>query len=392
MSLLFLRTGVGITKQTLPLRYRPDGRRFGPKLAPDGGRILASSSRDLLKLVQKRKWTDEQVKTLAEKGVLHKWLAEPRSRKKVVLHDGVSGWEKGSSQRVGLLGKKLGMKREVDLWGTIYPVTLVQLQDNEILEVKTGSAHQKEGENDLITLKVGAGLRKWKNLTRAEMGQFARYGTDPKEVVREFRVTQDAVLPVGTKLLPTHFVVGQFIDVRGRSKGKGTTGVMKRYGFAGANSSHGTSKTHRKGGSIASGAEYPARVFPGTKMAGRMGNENLTVHNLQIIKINTEDQILYIKGAIPGPRGSWIEVKDAAKKPHRLPPPFPTHLPDQQPHKPLAKKKYLRLKYPDPYKEERTFDWDTRWAEARIALKSAQQAAGGLLEGEDEGGEDESLL
>eukprot|EP01127_Copromyxa_protea_P001467 TRINITY_DN11451_c0_g1_i1.p1 TRINITY_DN11451_c0_g1~~TRINITY_DN11451_c0_g1_i1.p1 ORF type:complete len:391 (-),score=89.85 TRINITY_DN11451_c0_g1_i1:81-1253(-) len=390
MALSFLRTQSSF--RSLPMRYRPDGRRFGPKLAPDGGRILASSSRDLLKLVQKKRWTDEQVKDLAQKGVLHKWLAEPRQRKKIVLHDGVSGWEKWTSKRVPLMGKKLGMRREVDMWGNIFAVTLVQLQENVVLSVKTGSAHQKETEDEYITLQMGAGLRKWKNLTRAEMGQFAKLDTDPKEIVKEFQVTKDAVIPAGTKILPTHFVVGQYVDIKGRSKGHGTTGVMKRHGFKGAVSSHGTSKTHRAGGSIASGAEYPARVFPGTKMAGRMGNDSVTVFNLQILKINVEDQILTIKGHIPGPKGAWVTVRDAVKKPHRLPPPFPTHLPDVQTNRPLSKKKYIRMRFPDPYQNERTFDWDTRWAEARIALKSAQQAAGGLLEGEEDGDGGDDLM
>lgn len=107
-------------------------------------------------------------------------------------------------------------------------------------------------------------------------------------MVKEFKVTPDAVVPVGTKLLPTHFVVGQFVDIRGRSKGHGTTGVMRLHGMAGGNASHGASKVHRSGGSIASGAEYPARVFPGTKMAGRMGNDLITVRNLQIIKVRKQ--------------------------------------------------------------------------------------------------------
>lgn len=136
---------------------------------------------------------------------------------------------------------------------------------------------------------------------------------------------------------------------------------MKRHGFVGGDASHGASKVHRKGGSIASGAEYPARVFPGTKMPGRMGNDLITVQNLQLLKvrsslnsgkfygirltfqINTEDQILTIRGHIPGPCGAWVEVRDAVKTPHRLPPPFPTHLPELQKNRPLPTKKYLRL-------------------------------------------------
>jgi len=333
-------------------------------------------------MVQKRKWTEAQVQRLMDEGLVPKFLREPRARKKLVLYDGVTGWEKWVSRRVGLLGKKLGMRGEVDLWGNVHPVTLLQLQDNEVLRVKRGVTHQKKTDDEYVTMQVGAGLRKWKNLSRAEIGQFAALDCDPKEVVREFRVSANAVVPEGTKLLPTHFVVGQFVDVRARTKGKGTAGVMKRHGFAGGPASHGASKVHRAAGSIASGAEHPGHVFKGTKMAGRMGGEYRTTYSLQILKINTVDQILYVRGSIPGPKGSWIEIRDAVKTPHRLPPPYPTHLPNVQKNRPLAKKKYIRWDYPDPYKRERSYDWETRWAEARIALKSAQQ--GGLLEGEED--------
>uniref|UniRef100_A0A6B2LBT8 Large ribosomal subunit protein uL3m n=1 Tax=Arcella intermedia TaxID=1963864 RepID=A0A6B2LBT8_9EUKA len=282
------------------------------------------------------------------------------------------------------------MRGEVDLWGTVHPVTLVQLQNNEVIQVKGPKDHQSE---TVYSLQIGAGLRKWKNLSKPEMGHFAKHGIEPKEVVGEFRVTQDALLPVGTQIPITHFVVGQYLDVLGISKAHGTQGVMKRWGFSGGRASHGSSLQHRKPGSIAGGNTTPGRVWKGTHMAGRMGGDRITVQNLQLLKINTEDNILYIRGCIPGNKDSWVEVRDALKRPPRIPPPFPTHLPAIQPNRPVKKKKYLRIKFPDPYKKIRTIDWETKWADARIALRSAQQQ--GLLtdDGEgDDGDEDDDLF
>jgi len=308
--------------------------------------------------------------------------------KRVVLYDSKSGWERWKSKRCGALGIKLGMRCEVDVWGNMHGVTLLQLQNNEVLRVKGPEAHQKASDSGYTTLQIGAGLKKWKNLSRAEQGQFAALGVDPKARVEEFVVSPNAVLKPGTPILATHFVAGQFIDIRAITKGKGTAGVMERHGMAGGNASHGNSKSHRSAGSIASGSTSPSRVFKGTPMAGRMGHKFRTVMNLQVIKINTVDQILTVKGSIPGPKGTWVRIMDAVRAPHRLPPPYPTHLPEEQKTSLAKSKKYLRLRYHDPYKKARTYDWETRWNEARIALKSAQQAAGGLLEGE-EGGEDE---
>jgi len=275
------------------------------------------------------------------------------------------------------------MRRECDIWGHVIPVTLVQLQDNEVIQVKTWNDHQKKPDSDYVTLQVGAGLKKWKNLLRSEQGHFAHKGIDPKERLCEFKVSANAVLPVGTKILANHFVAGQFVDVRGVTKGKGFQGVMKKHGYHGLPASHGVSRAHRSAGAINVGCQTPGKVLKGTKMAGRMGGEMRTTWSLQIIKINIHEGILSIKGGIPGPKGGWIKITDAVKKPHRLPPPYPTNK--------FANMglKYKRLRYPDPYKAQRVFDWEHRWKEAAVALKSAQQSAGGLLEGEEEEGEDE---
>jgi large subunit ribosomal protein L3 len=287
-----------------------------------------------------------------------------------------------TTKRVGLIGKKVGMRREVDLWGNVHPVTLIQIQANTVLQVKTPKDHQ----SNVFSIQVGAGLAKWHSLSKAVIGHLTKVDADPKEKMVEFRVTPDAIVPAGTELLATHFVVGQFVDVTGTTKGKGTAGVVKLHGFGGGRASHGASRDLRKPGSIASGNTSPARVFRGHPMAGRMGHDRRTVLSLQILKINTVDSILYVRGPIPGPEGAWLEVRDARRKPHKHPPPFPTHLPDQQPNRPIPKRKYLRLEYADPYEKQREIDWEVRWNEARAALKSAQ-AAEGAGEDEEEGAE-----
>jgi len=272
------------------------------------------------------------------------------------------------------------MREEVDLWGNVHPVTVVQLQQNQVIQVKGPKDHQKE--KPYYSLQIGAGLRKWKNLTKPIQGHLAKADVPPKEIIAEFKVTEDALLPVGTEIPITHFVVGQYVDVRGRSKGKGTQGVMKRWGFAGGNASHGSSRHHRKPGSIGGGNTDPGRVWKGKKMAGRMGCDRITVQNLQLLKINTMDNLLYIRGSIPGPKMCWVQVSDALKRPPRIPPPFPTHFPQLQP---VRKRKYLRIKFPDPYKKTRFVDWESKWEEQRIALRTAQQKG---IYGDDEDEED----
>jgi len=285
-----------------------DGTRFGPKMATDGGRIFQSSSRDVEKVIKRKCLTPEQVEEYYQRGILTQWIATPkRIRGKTwVEYDGVTGWRRGVSRRTGVFAKKIGMRREVDMWGLVHPVTVVQMQNNQVVQVKGQKDHQTKGP--YCTLQLGAGLKKWKNLTKAEQGHLAKAGVSPKAILGEFKVSENASMPVGTSILVTHFVVGQYVDVKGYSKAKGTQGVMKRWGFAGGPASHGSSLQHRKPGSIAGGNTTPGRVWKGKKMAGRMGGDWMTVHNLRLLKINTEDNLLYIRGCIPGPKGTWIQV------------------------------------------------------------------------------------
>ncbi|HRE45766.1 MAG TPA: 50S ribosomal protein L3, partial [Terricaulis sp.] len=157
-----------------------------------------------------------------------------------------------------------------------------------------------------------AGVAKAKNKTQAERGQFGRANVEPKEVVREFRVSADNLLPVGALISAEHFVPGQKVDVSGVSIGKGFAGAMKRWNFGGMRASHGVSITHRAHGSTGQ-RQDPGKVFKGKKMAGHLGDERVTTQNLQIVRVDAERGLLFVRGAVPGAEGSWVEVRDAAK-------------------------------------------------------------------------------
>lgn len=165
-----------------------------------------------------------------------------------------------------------------------------------------------------FALQLGAGSKKPKQLTRAALGHFAAHGVSPKRVLSEFPVSEDAMLPAGTKLGASHFVPGQHVDVQGRTIGKGFQGPMKRWGFSGLPASHGTTKKHRAHGSIGN-SQDPGRVFKGKKMAGRMGNRLRTVKNALVYKVDPARNLLYVVGQVPGKAGTFQRVTDAVFKP-----------------------------------------------------------------------------
>lgn len=206
-----------------------------------------------------------------------------------------------------------------DKWGAKVPITVLWVDDNVVTQVKTA---EKEG---FFALQLGAGQKKEKHLTKPEVGHFRAQGVPLKRKLREFPVTEDALLPVGTSITVRHFVPGQFVDVTGITKGKGFAGVMKRYGFSGMPASHGTSLAHRSGGSTGQ-RDAPGRVFKNRKMPGRMGGVQRTVKNVWVYQIDPARNLLYLKGQVPGPQGSFIFVKDSIyKKPDTALLPFPTY-------------------------------------------------------------------
>lgn len=207
---------------------------------------------------------------------------------------------------LGLLGKKLGMTHVYDENGKATAVTVVDVSENEIIQVKTT-------ENDgYSAVQVGTGNKKASRVNKAATGHFAKYGVEPKYRVREFRVEGEAPA-AGTKLNADLFAKGQWVDVIGVTKGRGFAGVVKRYRFAGQRQTHG-SMMHRRTGAIGCRLT-PGRVWKNQKMPGHMGVDNRTIQNLQVVAARMEDNILFISGSIPGPKGGLVIVRPAKKKP-----------------------------------------------------------------------------
>eukprot|EP00970_Alexandrium_tamarense_P014984 scaffold4561_cov184-Alexandrium_tamarense.AAC.3 len=215
-------------------------------------------------------------------------------------------------KRCGALGIKLGMMPLWDKWGERHPCTVLYLDNNVVVRTKS-----KDSVDGYDAVQIGAGERKAKNVNKPLMCHYAKFGVNenPPYVVREFRVTTpDAMPPPGSKIHARHFVPGQNVDIAGTSKGKGFQGGMKRHGFKGMPATHGTSKSHRAIGSTGQ-CQDPGRVFKGKKMPGRMGGVRVTKQNLRVVKIDRGRNLIYVKGAVPGNKGEFVEIRDAVKKP-----------------------------------------------------------------------------
>jgi len=218
------------------------------------------------------------------------------------------------NKRCGAIGLKLGMIPVWDDWGYRHPCTVLFLDSNVVLQVK-----RADGPDGYDAVQVGAGERKKKNTKATVLGQLPEDLQDsPPHVIREFRITpilsaQVAPEP-GTRIHARHFIPGQNVDVSAISKGKGFQGAMKRHNFKGMPASHGTSLSHRALGSTGQ-CQDPGRVFKGKKMAGRMGGDRVTTLNLRIIKIDRGRNLLYVRGAVPGNKGGFVEIRDAIKRP-----------------------------------------------------------------------------
>ncbi|AHK70317.1 MULTISPECIES: 50S ribosomal protein L3 [Gluconobacter] len=218
--------------------------------------------------------------------------------------------------RTGLIAKKLGMTRLFKEDGTHVPVTVLHLDNVEVVDART---NERDG---YTAIQLGLGNAKVKNVTKANRGHFARTKVEPKKHLAEFRVSEDALLEAGTKLSAAHFVVGQKVDVTGQSKGKGFAGVMKRHNFAGLEASHGVSISHRSHGSTGQ-RQDPGKVFKGKKMAGHMGDERVTTLNLEIAAVDEERNLIMVRGAIPGAKNGLVLIRDAIKKARHADAPYP---------------------------------------------------------------------
>ena len=212
---------------------------------------------------------------------------------------------------VGLVGTKLGMTRVFEENGASIPVTVVGVEPNRVALLKSVS---KDG---YCALAVTTGTVKPEKVSAPVRGKYAKSNVEPGRGLWEFRLDPEEAdaYKVGDSIDVSLFTEGQKVDVKGVSIGKGFTGVVKRYGFGGGRATHGTSKAHRKPGSIGQN-QTPSRVFPGKKMAGHSGSETRVQQNLEIVRVDQERRLLLIKGAIPGSRQSDIIVTAAAKAKH----------------------------------------------------------------------------
>lgn len=207
---------------------------------------------------------------------------------------------------IGLLGKKIGMTSIYDATGKLRPVTVVAAGDNVLV------SRINADENGYSAIKVGFDVQKESRVNGANLGEFKKAGVEPKKFVREFRLTSDA--PEGeVNLSVTQFAEGDWVDVIGRSKGKGFQGVMKKHNFAGQGAAHG-SKTHRRNGAIGN-RSTPGRIWKNMGMPGHMGDERVTVQNLQVLQVRENEKVILISGAVPGANGSYVVVRPAIKKP-----------------------------------------------------------------------------
>jgi large subunit ribosomal protein L3 len=209
--------------------------------------------------------------------------------------------------RTGVIAQKVGMTRLFTEAGEHVPVTVLRLAQCQVI------AHRTKDKNGYVALQLGAGSRKVKNVSKAERGRFAVAKVEPKRKIVEFRVSDDAVLPVGAEITADHFVVGQFVDVTGTSTGKGFAGGMKRWNFGGLRASHGVSISHRSIGSTG-GRQDPGKTFKNKKMPGQMGVERVTTLNLKVVQTDVERGLILVEGAVPGVKGGWITLRDAVKK------------------------------------------------------------------------------
>ena len=209
--------------------------------------------------------------------------------------------------RSGVIAQKMGMTRVFTEAGEHVPVTVLRLGQCQVV------AHRSLDRNGYVALQLGSGTRKVKNVIKAERGHFAVAKVAPKRKVAEFRVSEDALIPVGAEITADHFVVGQYVDVTGTSIGKGFAGPMKRWNFGGLRASHGVSVSHRSHGSTG-GRQDPGKTFKDKKMAGHLGVERVTTLNLKVVQTDVARGLLLVEGAVPGAKGGWITVRDAVKK------------------------------------------------------------------------------
>ncbi len=209
--------------------------------------------------------------------------------------------------RTGLIGKKVGMTRVFGEGGRHIPVTVIKVEECQVVAQRT---NDRDG---YTAVQLGVGSAKAKNTSKAMRGHFAKAKVEPKRKLVEFRVSEDAMVPLGAEIVTSHFIDGQKVDLTGTSKGKGFAGAMKRHNFGGMRATHGVSISHRAHGSTGQ-CQDPGKVFKGKKMAGHMGDEQVTIQNLEIVSTDDDAGLILVKGAVPGAKENWVIIQDAVKK------------------------------------------------------------------------------
>ena len=216
--------------------------------------------------------------------------------------------------------------------GEHVPVTVLRLAQCQVV------AHRTKDKNGYVALQLGSGERRTNNMSKADRGYFGKQKVEPKRKMAEFRVTEDALIPVGAEITADHFVPGQFVDVCGVTIGKGFAGAMKRWNFAGLRASHGVSISHRSIGGTG-GRQDPGKTFKNKKMPGHLGVERVTTLNLKVVQTDVERGLILVEGSVPGAKSGWVTVRDAVKKklPKEAPKPGKFKVADAGQEKPEAK-------------------------------------------------------
>jgi large subunit ribosomal protein L3 len=209
--------------------------------------------------------------------------------------------------RSGVVAQKLGMTRVFTEAGEHKSVTVLQLAQCQVV------AHRTKDKNGYVALQLGSGPRRTNNMSKADRGYFAKANVEPKRKLAEFRVSEDALIPVGAEITADHFIPGQFVDVCGITIGKGFAGGMKRWNFAGLRASHGVSISHRSIGGTG-GRQDPGKTFKNKKMPGHLGVERVTTLNLKVVQTDVARGLILVEGAVPGSKSGWVTVRDAVKK------------------------------------------------------------------------------
>ena len=269
--------------------------------------------------------------------------------------------------RTGVIAKKMGMTRLFQADGRHVPVTVLQLEDGQVVG-------RREMDRDGYTaVALGAGKAKAKNVNKPQRAIFGLAEVEPKAKVVEFRVAEDALLDLGSTISADHFVAGQMVDIQGVTQGKGFAGGMKRWGFGGLRATHGVSVSHRSLGSTGQ-RQDPGRVFKNKKMAGHMGAKNRTQQNLEIVRTDAARGLLFVKGSVPGSKGGWLTVKDSVKIARPDDAPYPAGLMEN------AKEIATEMAPAGFVEEAAVHEMPALPSDAEVAAIAAEQEAGGELD------------